>query len=57
MEDPSSGHDFTVPTAWGDLDGGTGMTPVTNEALRNLLNMGSMDGIDMGAWETNTSKP
>lgn len=57
MEDPSSGHDFTVPASWGDLGGGTGMTPVTNEALRNLMNMGSMDGIDLGAWETNTSMP
>lgn len=57
IEDPSSGHDFTVPASWGDLGAGTGMTPVTNETLRNLMSMGSMDGIDMGAWETNTSMP
>lgn len=57
IEDPSSGNEFAVPVSWGDLGAGTGMTPVANETLRNLMSMGSMDGIDMGAWETNTSMP
>ena len=45
------GGDFAVPQGW-EMPGQPGMTPVAEGVLRNLMQMGTMEGMDLG-WDAN----
>ena len=51
MTAETPGGDFAVPQGWG-MPGQTGMTPVAEGVLRNLMQMGTMEGMDLG-WDSN----
>ncbi|KAL2685013.1 hypothetical protein Neosp_006107 [[Neocosmospora] mangrovei] len=42
---------FTMPDGW-DIQGQTGVPQVGEGVLRALMNMGPMDAMDLGSWET-----
>lgn len=46
------GNDFGVPAPWGDMSGSTGMTPVSEGVLRTIMQMGTMETMDLG-WDSN----
>lgn len=43
---------FTMPDGWADIQGQTGVPQVGEGVLRALMNMGPMDAMDLGTWET-----
>ncbi|KAF5669134.1 Zn(II)2Cys6 transcription factor [Fusarium heterosporum] len=43
---------FTMPDGWSDIQGQTGVPQVGEGVLRALMNMGPMDAMDLGTWET-----
>ncbi|KAF4998851.1 hypothetical protein FDECE_11694 [Fusarium decemcellulare] len=43
---------FTMPDGWADIQGQTGVPQVGEGVLRALMNMGPMDAMDLGSWET-----
>ncbi|KAF4971158.1 hypothetical protein FZEAL_9912 [Fusarium zealandicum] len=48
--------EFTMPDGWADIQGQTGGVPQVGEGvLRALMNLGPMDAMDLGSWETNNN--
>ncbi|RBR04910.1 hypothetical protein FVER53590_01423 [Fusarium verticillioides] len=43
---------FSMPDGWGDIQGQSGIPQVGEGVLRALMNMGPMDAMDLGTWET-----
>ncbi|KAL4729803.1 hypothetical protein ACLX1H_001831 [Fusarium chlamydosporum] len=43
---------FSMPDGWADINGQTGVPQVGEGVLRALMNMGSMDAMDLGTWES-----
>lgn len=46
---------FSMPDGWADMNGQTGVPQVGEGVLRALMNMGSMDAMDLGTWESRDS--
>ncbi|KAF5018592.1 hypothetical protein F66182_9421 [Fusarium sp. NRRL 66182] len=46
---------FIMPDGWADIQGQTGVPQVGEGVLRALMNMGPMDAMDLGTWETHDS--
>ncbi|KAM0563886.1 hypothetical protein ACHAPJ_000093 [Fusarium lateritium] len=44
-----------LPDGWADIHGQTGVPQVGEGVLRALMNMGPMDAMDLGTWETRDS--
>jgi len=46
---------FSMPDGWADIHGQAGVPQVGEGVLRALMNMGSMDAMDLGTWESRDS--